>query len=129
MQKRNKGFTLVEIMIVVAIVGILASIAYPSYVDYVRSGRRAAAMGCLMEQTHFMERFYSSNMTYAGAAPPACPGEVTQFYNVAAPANLGAATYSLTAVPTGSQAPDRCGTLSVDQDGNRSATGGADCWR
>jgi len=128
LHRSQTGFTLVELLIVVTIIGILASIAYPSYQEYIRSSRRTAAMGCVMEQTHFMERFYSGNMTYVGAAPPACPGAVTDFYNVAA-ANQTATTYTITAAPTGTQAIDRCGTLSVNQTGTRSASGGNDCWR
>lgn len=124
---RNKGFTLIEVMIVVAIVGILASIAYPSYQEHVRSARRTAAQGCLMEQTHAIERFYSANMTYEDAedALPACPGDVTQFYTVA-PSNLEQGTYTLTATPTGAQAGDRCGDMTVNHQGARTP---AACWR
>ena len=124
---RNKGFTLIEVMIVVAIVGILASVAYPSYQEHLRSSRRTAAQGCLMEQTHAIERFYSANMTYvgAGAALPACPGDVPRFYNVA-PGPLGQSTYTLTATPTGAQAGDRCGNMTVNHQGARTP---AACWR
>lgn len=128
MKKQNLGFTLIEIMIVVTIIGIISAIAYPAYQEHLRNARRTAAMGCLMERAHFMERFYSANMTYAGAAPAACPGEVGQFYAFAV-ANLGAATYTLTANPIGAQAGDRCGNLSVNETGNRQAAGGANCWQ
>ena len=128
MKRQQSGFTLIEIMVVVVIIGLLAAVAIPQYDQYVRNARRTAAMGCLMEQAHFMERFYSANMTYAGAAPPACPGEVRQFYNFNV-ANLGATTYTLTAAPGGVQAADPCGNLSVDQTGNRLAAGGGNCWR
>lgn len=129
MKQRQAGFTLIELMIVVTIIGILAAVVFPAYQEHVRSARRTAAMGCLMERTHFMERFYSANMTYVGAAPPACPGEVTQFYNIAPPANLTATTYTLAANPIGAQAGDRCGNLSVNETGNRQAAGGANCWQ
>jgi len=131
MKQAQKGFTLIEIMIVVVIIGIIAAVAFPQYEQYVREARRTAAMGCLMEQAHFMERFYSANMTYAGANPnPTCiqENEITQFYAFGV-ANLGAATYTLNANPIGVQAADRCGNLSVNEAGNRLAAGGANCWR
>ena len=79
--RRSAGFTLVELMIVVAIIAILGSIAYPSYIDHVRKTRRAAAAGCVMEANQFMERYYTTNMTYLGAALPAlgCMNEVSKY--------------------------------------------------
>jgi type IV pilus assembly protein PilE len=74
---QTKGFTLIELMIAVAVVGILASIAYPSYTDHVRRTRRADAQGALMGLANAMERYFTQNSTYCDAAgagtPPGCP--------------------------------------------------------
>ena len=74
MSKRSRGFTLIEMMIVVAIVGILAAIAYPSYQEYVRRGNRAEARATMMDMMQMQERFFSSNNAYQVVnAPPAAP--------------------------------------------------------
>lgn len=132
--RATRGFTLVELMIVVAIVGILGSIAYPSYQDYIMRTNRSAAKACLMEHAQFMERFYTTNLTYADADPDlGCRtnGNLNQRYTIA-PSNLGQRTYRVTAVPQGAQLRDtECGTLSIDQSGARGVTGTepvARCW-
>jgi len=125
---RIKGFTLIEIMVVVAIVGILSSIALPAYNEHVRSSRRAAIQACLMDQVHFMERFYSVNMTYANAAPPDCPGGAADLYAIEI-SNQTATTYTLTATATGDQATAKStcnkGAVSVTHAGARTP---AECW-
>ena len=136
---RTHGFSLIELMIVVAIIGILASIAYPSYQEQVRQSRRAEAEAVLLEATQFMERFFTVNSRYhqttAGTAV-ALPAALTRSpkeggtirYNVSLAA-VGANTYTLQAVPVAADAG--CGTLSVDQAGNKGATGTlgrATCW-
>ena len=130
----TKGFTLVELMIVVAIIGILAAIAYPSYTEQVRSGRRADAQGALMEASQAMERYYAENgFTYVGAAPgtefpaqsPFSGG--TPAYNMAITAS-NATSYTLQAAPIGPQTGDRCGNMTLSSAGARNAAA-ADCWR
>ena len=69
-RKHAQGFTMIEITIVLLIVGIIAAVAIPSYQDSVRKGRRATAQACLTEVSQFMERFYATQLTYAGAAIP-----------------------------------------------------------
>jgi len=129
------GFTLIELMIVVAIVAILASVAFASYDFAMIKGRRSAAAGCALEGAQFMERYYTTNLTYVGAAIPAsdCQRELQGHYVVALAASA-ARSYSITATPQNHQAAkdSKCGTLSVDHTGARGITGtagsSAECW-
>ncbi|MFC3717083.1 type IV pilin protein [Luteimonas soli] len=126
-----RGFTLIELMVVVAIIAILASIAYPAYTDYIVKTRRSAGAACLMEQAQFMERYYTTNMGYAGAVLPAtaCTSELSDHYSFAFSAGPAAATYTLAATPQGSQASQdsSCGTLTINQAGVKSPTTDG-CW-
>lgn len=113
---RNSGFTLIELMIVVAIIGILASIAYPSYLDYVERARRSDAQGALLGLANAMERHHTANNTYLGAgapntgAPSIFPDEVprdgtVKYYDLTITAAT-ATTYTLRATPKNAQAGD-----------------------
>ena len=131
MQSRNTGFTLIELMVVVAIIAILASIAYPSYIDHIVKTRRAAGTACLLEQAQFMERYYSTNMGYAGATLPntGCKTDLTEHYAFAYSAGPTATAFTLQATPQGTQAANDtlCGTLSINEKGTKSPTT-AGCW-
>jgi len=141
-QPGSGGFTLVELMITVAILGILMSVALPSYQSQVVRARRASAAGCSMELAQFMERVYASNLRYdqnAGAATalPAtnCRNELSASYTFAfATGQPQARTFTITATPGGGQATrdSACGTLSIDQAGAKGVSGtntAAQCWR
>jgi type IV pilus assembly protein PilE len=127
---KKHGFTLIELMIVVVIVGILAAIAYPSYLSHVTKTRRTMAQSCLLELTQFMERYYTTNITYLGATLPttSCQTDLADFYTfefVSAPTS---AAYTVQAVAKGTQANSdtSCGTLSMTHTGVKSPS--TDCW-
>ncbi|MDP2716340.1 type IV pilin protein [Rheinheimera sp.] len=134
-----KGMTLIEVMIVVVIVGILASIAYPSYQNYVTRTNRGAASACLLELSQFMERLYTQNMTYIPDPEvllPAltCRNDLAQRYTFAF-TNRAARAYTLAAQPTAIQNDAVCGVLTLDQTGRKGALNGAagldvirQCW-
>lgn len=139
---QQQGFTLIELMVVVAIIGILTAIAYPSYMDSVMKSRRGAAKACLSEYAHFMERFYTTNLAYdkdqanVNIVIPslACTteGRINEYYTFAV-TNLARSTFTATATPIGAQlaSDTKCGTLSLTHDGQRkvSVTGNAaTCW-
>jgi len=137
------GFTLIEVMIVVAIVGILAAIAYPSYQDQVRKSRRGQLKADLTELSQLFERNFTEANRYdqdsAGGAlrdvanvPLAplfstSPRTGTAYYTITLP-TLTASTFTLSAAPTGAQAGDPCGNYTLNQAGTKTATGPADCW-
>lgn len=127
------GFTLIELMIVVAIIAIIAAVAYPSYNEHIIKTRRKAGASCLMEAAQFMERAYTVSMTYAGADPAlACETDVAGNYTIAVGAST-ATGYTLTATPQGAQASHdtKCGTLGINQAGVRTKTGSGtvtECW-
>jgi len=146
--KRLHGFTLIELMIVVAIIGILASIAYPSYQDSIRKSRRADAKGALLGFANAMERFYTETNTYCGAGTDDASGDcedalgLSTIYSATSPVDGGTAFYNLTisvatattftlsAAPTSAQSADSCGTLTLQHTGAKGVSSStvADCW-
>ncbi len=126
-QRTASGFTLVELMVVVAIVGILAGIALPSYQEHVRRARRTDAQTALAELAQQMLRHYTIHQQYTGATlDHGIVGRVSTHYLVSF-AEKASQSYTLHAVPVGAQAADRCGTLSLNHTGARMAAH-ADCW-
>lgn len=148
--KYHKGFTLIELMVVVAIIGILVAIAYPSYAEYVMRSRRTDAKAALSNAAQAMEKFYTERMTYNNAVLGTNAGNIApttsldSHYTIGfdttptaaaacaatATTNTTANAYRLCATPAGSQTRDTsCGTYSLGNTGVRSVTGSAtNCW-
>lgn len=147
MGQYQRGFTLIEIMIVVVIVAILATIAYPSYQEQVRSARRADAQSVLMQAAQFMERFHTLHARYhqdSSGTSVTLPNNLTSsptesgnsFYTIAL-VNVDASSYTLRATPVPGSAQDGNGFLEYTSVGerrwDRDNSGGIDvatenCW-
>jgi type IV pilus assembly protein PilE len=144
--RQEQGFTLIEVMIVVAIIGILAAIAYPSYTEYVNRGRRSQAQAALLEAAQFMQRFYASNGKYDKTIGDVdvsltgwdrVPRETTspQTYTITLSA-VSATSFTLQAAPQGAMLHDKCGSFKMDQTGLKAVTPPSgssasvtDCWK
>ena len=128
----QKGFTLIELMITVAVIGILAAIAYPSYQQYVLRANRAEAQAVLSETAQFMERYFTTNGTYVGGAllsavsPKGVSGSAIK-YNISFSAGPTATAFTLQAAPTTGQSSDICGTMTLANTGAQTPTT-AGCW-
>ncbi len=126
----SRGFTLIELMITMTIIGILAAIAYPGYQRHVVKTQRNAATACLMQYTQFMERYYTTQLTYdyASRGDPdpelgcALEGRMPDNYLFEV-VNPTVTAYTVRAVPTTafSARDTRCGTLSINQAAQRTA--------
>lgn len=137
MAHNENGFTLIELMIVVAVVGILAAIAYPSYTEYVRRGHRSEARAGLLQAAQWLERASTATGTYpaSGAFPGTLTKVPSNLYDISyTPAGTPVASYTLTATPKGGQAVDKCGSYTLTNVGLRGAAGATtgalvtECW-
>ena len=152
MRKINKGFTLIEMMIVVAILGIVTAIAVPSYSEYVRKGKRADAKVELLRIAQLQESYFVQNLSYAkdlttgagGLGLGATVKSEQEAYSISIEATPGSCTgvsganacngYTITATPLGGQADDKCKKFTITNTGlkgvkDNTAYDAKTCWK
>lgn len=134
--RQIQGFTLIEMMIVVAIIGILAAVAYPSYAEYVKRGNRSEGQALLSDIAAAQERYYSQNNRYITATGDIAKlntstTSTTSKYTLAVSSVASDGGYTLTATPQFSDTD--CGNLTLNALGARGRTGTKktrdECWR
>lgn len=131
---RNRGFSLIEVLITVVIVGILAAIALPAYKNQIQKTRRSDAKSALVGAADQMERYFTERGTYATATLGSggiYPNTTQNGYYTLSFAGLSATSYTLRATPAGAQVGDPCGNLTYDYQGNKGRSGTLpmdQCW-
>ena len=140
---KERGFSLIELTVVVALLGVLLGIALPLFIDYIKASKRADGVGVLVEAAQFMERNYSKSARYdedenggAIALPPgvstAPRGSSASYYAISFAEAATETAFKLQAVPVNSMSGDDCGTFFLTHLGERSVSGTKpldECWR
>jgi len=136
--RHQKGVTLIELLLVMVIIAILGGIAVPAYKSYVVKTNRGAVKACMAEYAQYMERFYTTNLTYGSASPGnlgcASDANLNIAYSFSVSVNVNSPRlYTVTATPVNAQntRDTQCGTLTLDQAGTKTKSGSAalsTCW-
>jgi len=137
--KHQKGFTLIELMIVVAVIGILAAIAYPSYLDYVVRSKRADAMNALANVRIQQEKYRANNTTFGSVASLAAAGLITDplyspedYWTVTIPlASISGSDFIAVATEKAPHDDPSCPPFAVDRNGpitDNASYASSDCW-
>jgi len=128
-RKQERGFTMIELMITVAVIGILVAIGLPSYSNAVRKSNRSEAQSALMNIATRQQQMLVDTRKYVATVEElkvTVPAKVSSNYNVTITLGTGTApSFVATATPLGSQTKDSCGTLTVDQNNTKLP---ANCW-
>lgn len=143
----NKGFTLIEVMIAVVIVGLLTALAYPSYQEYVRRAARAEARTAMMRMAQLQERYFTDRSQYLAITAGDLTSSTTlsawsdanwsgtsyatRKYNLTVATANTNTTFTITATPANGFTDPACGNLTLGSDGARSSSVGdaATCWK
>jgi len=139
----GRGFTLIELMIALVLLGIVAAIALPAFFDQIAHARRVDMQAALLEDAGYMQRYYGAHDAFSGTPPPRLPiansprsGQASYAITVSVPAD-DATSFVLTAARTGNMAADACGDFTYDNLGRRDLVAGTyapgrdaeRCWR
>ena len=130
--RSSLGFTLIELMIVVAIIAIFAAIAIPSYTKYIVASHRTEAQAAMLNLAQFLESKYNASFSYPAVAdiPTALksPANVSTYYTFSINVTNSSQNYTITATPTSVQSDSTCGALTLKEDGAKTPTTSG-CWK
>ncbi|MCB1761951.1 MAG: prepilin-type N-terminal cleavage/methylation domain-containing protein [Gammaproteobacteria bacterium] len=145
--KKSLGFTLVELMIAVAVMAILTAIAYPMYQEQVQKSRRNAVKGSMLQLSQFLERNYTETMRYNTDADGNTISSIGDVYNLSVSSNTSflddwdkvnqhytvsitttISGYTISAVPKGGQLDDMCENLTITSTGSKTTSSNYTCW-
>lgn len=131
MRTQSHGFSLIELMIALAIAGVLLAVAFPSYQDHIRRGRRADTQQFMMNLAQLNQRYFMDNRDYTTTTSDLAPTptSVSDYYTVTIAVDAGPPRkFTVTAAPAGAQVGDKCGTLTINSTNIKTSSSGSNCW-